>query len=104
MGPDGMPQSSDPWFQVLSSTPPEPLRAKTDLDCQIVDEDGNRSGEDVIPAGDTFEICRTDGETFLDVRLTDGRIARLKVTSSGYPCEINGLVDQEVVEQTWYAG
>lgn len=103
-GDDGLPVSDDPWYTVTLITAPEPLVAKTELTASLVDEDGKIIGEETITSGDTFEVYRTDGESWLDVKLSDGRIIRLPLTETAYPCEIDGITDSDFVEQTWYVG
>ena len=56
------------------------------------------------PKGKAFRVYRTDGEKVLDVTLSDGTLGRLTITSADYPCEINGIRDEDCVEMLWYAG
>ena len=107
VGADGMPESDDTYYYVLSDASQGNLVAKTDLECQIVSSDDSAvlSGDTaVIKKGESFSIYRTDGETALDVWTPDGTLGRLTITDPGYPCEINGMVDTDCVEETMYAG
>lgn len=106
-GADGKPVSDDTYYYVLTDAAQEALVAKTDLECRLLSPDGamEETGETaVIKKGDTFSAFRTDGETALDVTLSDGRIGRLTITDNGHPCEINAIKDTDCVETTWYAG
>ncbi|MCR5053795.1 MAG: hypothetical protein K6A69_03025, partial [Lachnospiraceae bacterium] len=76
----------------------------------IIDENGSVISEnEVIPAGSSFTLYRTDGknndgdEAIVDAILSDGRIVRLKVTI-GYPNTINGVDEFELFEMLYYAG
>lgn len=107
VGSDGMPASDDTYYYVVLDASQGELVAKTDLECQIVssDDSATLSGESgVIKKGETFRIYRTDGESALDVWMPDGNLGRLTITKVGYPCEINGMVDTDCVEETMYAG
>lgn len=104
-GPDGMPVSDEPYFYVYYDCAQEPLVAKTELEYIMLDENGDETkGKGVISPGDTFRVYRTDGEKVLDVTLSDGTLGRLTITSADYPCEINGIRDEDCVEVLWYAG
>ena len=104
-GPDGMPVSDEPYFYVYYDCAQEPLVAKTELEYIMLDENGDETkGKGVINPGDSFRVYRTDGEKVLDVTLSDGTLGRLTITSTEYPCQINGLQDEDCVETLWYAG
>ncbi|MCR4908027.1 MAG: RsiV family protein [Lachnospiraceae bacterium] len=105
VGEDGMPVSGEDYYTLVTDAAPEPLKAKTELDAKVLDDDGAETGEEtVIKKGDEFNVIGTDGKSLLDVKLTDGTKLRLSITSVEYPCEINGIVDSDCVEQVWYAG
>ncbi len=104
-GADGIPVSDDPYFVVYTDCAQEPLVAKTELEYTMLDENGDETkGKGVINPGDTFAVYRTDGESVLDVVLSDGSLGRLILTDTDYPCKINGITDEDCVEQLWYAG
>ncbi len=68
-------------------------------------EDGQDTGEDYdIPSGTTITIVSTDGETYIDVELPDGSIARLHFTSFDYPGEVEGTSVEELFSGLVYAG
>ncbi|MBQ6442633.1 MAG: DUF3298 domain-containing protein [Lachnospiraceae bacterium] len=104
-GSDGMPVSDDPYYVVYSDAAQEPLVAKTQLAYVVLDSNGEETGETgELNPGDTFRVYRTDGEKVLDVTLSDGTLGRLTITSADYPCKIDGITDEDCVEQLWYAG
>lgn len=104
VGKDGMPERDEPYKPVYIPTECT-LKSKTDLTCDIVDEDGNvLSKKEKIKSGETFYIVATDDETYVDAKMSDGRIARLNVTSTKYPCEIDGVPADECFEKLFYAG
>ena len=103
VGPDGMPESEEEVYQVSSWGSYGELVSKADIDCQIVDEEGNVLSEETLPIGESFQGLRTDGKTYIDCRISDGRIVRLKITSTEFPCEINGISAEELFEELYYA-
>ncbi len=104
-GEDGIPVSNDPYFHVYYDCAQEPLVAKTKLEYTMLDENGDETkGKGEINPGDTFRVFRTDGETVLDVELSDESLGRLTITDAASPCRIDGIVDEDCVEQLWYAG
>ena len=68
-------------------------------------EDGEDTGEDYdIPSGTTVTMISTDGESYIDVELPDGSIARLHFTSFEYPGEIEGTPADELFSGLICAG
>ena len=68
-------------------------------------EGGQDTGEDYdIPSGTTITIVSTDGETYIDVKLPDGSIARLHFTSFDYPGEVEGTSVEDLFSGLVYAG
>ena len=74
----------------------------------IVDESGEVVSKEVeIPAGETFKLIRTDGNTIVDARLSDGRLARLELErgDDSYLATVNGqLSEEEAFKTLYYAG
>ena len=74
----------------------------------IVDESGEVVSKEVeIPAGETFKLIRTDGNTVVDARLSDGRIARLELERGDdtFFATVNGqLSEEEAFKTLYYAG
>lgn len=60
--------------------------------------------EETVPAGTEFTELRTDGETYMDFRLNDGRECRIEVDTTDYPHLINGVDECECFEGIVYAG
>ena len=104
VGADGMPES-DERYTVENLDIRNTLTSKRELTCDIVDEDGNviSSGE-TIASGETFFLLFTDGETYVDARLSDGRIARLHITDTQYPAYVDGVAADECFEELFYVG
>ncbi len=102
VGKDGMPDTNQEYYYVLTDAAYEPLTAKEPIPCIFVDEVGEAIQEDcLLSPGETFWNYRTNGEGIYDVKLEDGTIARLMVDQEG---KIDGTAIDELVEQTYYAG
>ena len=105
VGSDGMPDTYQEFYYVLTDAAYEPLEAKTDIACEFLDEAGDVVEEDaVIHAGDNLWNYRTNGDEIFDVRLRDGTIARLHVEDGEESRQINGVDINELVVMTYYAG
>lgn len=59
----------------------------------------------IIPKDEDYIFYRTDGETYMDCKVSGGRIVRLKVTRSADGNEvINGENANDLFGRLWYAG
>ncbi len=104
VGEDGLPEENDIRRKVMY--PGAGASSKTELTLDVVDEDGNIVEEDVlIPAGEKFEPYASDLETYMDLKLSDGRIVRLIYTDmKSYPVTIDGKNIEEFFDNLMYAG
>ena len=57
-----------------------------------------------LPAGTEFYFIRTDGASYVDARLTDGRECRIMVEFEDYTQTINGVDQWECFDNLLYAG
>ena len=57
-----------------------------------------------LPAGTNFNFLRTDGESYVDAQLEDGRECRIYVEFEGGQQSVNGVEQWECFEELWYAG
>ena len=76
------------------------MTSLVDLEVEILGEDE----PEIIKAGEEFEFYRTDNETYVDMKLSDGRICRLKVDCSRWPYKVNGIDSEECFDGMMYAG
>ncbi len=76
------------------------LTSLIDLEVEILGEDE----PEIIKAGEEFEFYQTDNETYVDMKLSDGRICRLKVDCSAWPYTVNGIDSEECFDGMMYAG
>ena len=72
-------------------------------DSELADE-FNEQGEETVEAGEHFLPIRTDNSSFVDRRLDDGRLVRLKITKTDYPVQIDGENVDDLFEGLVYAG
>lgn len=100
---NGLPVSDDPWF-TLEEGRRISLTALQDVEGTAVDEAGKETGGAVIKTGDSCIIYRTDGESFVDLQLSDGSLVRIFVEKEEWPITINGMNEDEVFDGMIYAG
>lgn len=60
--------------------------------------------QEEIPAGTSFSFLRTDGETFVEMGLVDGRECRLEIQITDGGVMINGVPESECFDGIFYAG
>ena len=63
---------------------------------------GNKS--ETLPAGTEFVCLRTDNESWVDLRLTDGRECRIEIVEVDYTPTINGIPEWDCFVDLMYAG
>lgn len=101
VGADGTPQANEPYFHISSE---RDLTTKEELVCEEVDEDGNQTGSIMVPAGTKMQLLRTDNDSVFDLKLEDGRIARVEVSAESYPHTINGENIEDIFDGIMFAG
>lgn len=57
-----------------------------------------------IESGTSLSPYQTDGETFVDLKKSNGQIIRLEYNASEYPHTIDGVDEEECFEELMYAG
>ena len=107
VGADGNPVLPEDGFYTVPEYVSTLESAKA-FKADIVNESGKVVSKEVeIPAGETFKLIRTDGNTIVDARLSDGRLARLELERSddSYLATVNGqLSEEEAFKTLYYAG
>lgn len=96
IGDDGMPVSDSAFYELGDCG--QELTLLQDLKFEVAkDEKADLFVEEVIPAGTKMKIFRTNGNNLIDLKLQDGRIARLSVELDPeyYSCTINGKFPEE---------
>ena len=97
----GMPESTDEFYTIDKSFP-FVLTSKQAFDVKILPD----MKTELIKAGSEFTLLRTDGKTFVDAKLDDGRECRIYVerNRTDYQLCINGIPEYELFEEIYYAG
>lgn len=94
----GMPASEQEAYRI-----PElylPLTSTVPLEVIILPD----QKAEVVDAGTQFTLLRTDGETYAEALMSDGRECRIEVDCSDYPHKVNGLSEFDCFEMLYYAG
>ncbi|MBO5727896.1 MAG: DUF3298 domain-containing protein [Oscillospiraceae bacterium] len=77
-----------------------PIISSVDLEVTMLPS-GTR---ETLPVGTGFRPLRTDGETYAELALKDGRECRIQITHIDYAPTINGIPEQDCFENLMYAG
>ena len=106
VGADGMPETDDTLFRLgtMSHENPITLVSTRDLDVTVLESGSEK--QETMPAGTSFVITATDGESFVETKLKDGRTCRIPVTkdADGWEWKIHGVSENDCFEQLYYAG
>lgn len=87
-------------FYTLDETQ-TPLVSKIPLEVTVLGENTNT----IVPAGTEFTFLRSDGATYVEFRLPDGRECRVtREEGEGWPYTVNGVPEEDVFEGILYAG
>ena len=98
----GLPASDDEAYVINESSM---LRSTRDLEVTILEENGSET-EATVPSGTGYTIFRTDGASYADAHLNDGRDCRIQIKegSRGWGWDIDGVSEEECFEWLPYAG
>ncbi|MCR5213849.1 MAG: RsiV family protein [Eubacterium sp.] len=101
IGDDG---SIVPITEAFVSNTDITLTSKMDLELEIVDEEGTLIERSTIPSGTEFSPYKTNNKDYVDLKMKDGRIARVNIDGSDWPHIIDGKGLEEVFDGTMFAG
>jgi hypothetical protein len=102
VGSDGLPEYIGDSYTISWCS--DNIQTTTKMNVTTVDENGNETDPMQIPAGTHLTPVRTDTETYIDCRLDDGTLIRLKYDTMEYPAQIDGVDVNELFENLQYAG
>ena len=103
VGADGIPEPDSDVYEIGTVAGWEPITCIKDFDADFVNDDGTLT-QGTVNTGETFELVRTDGKTWLDARISDGRIVRLSFNGGGIELTVNGINARELFKELMYAG
>lgn len=95
---NGIPQPAAEYFTISNSW--NPTVSQIPLEVTMLPDETKEE----LPAGTEFYFIRTDGKSYVDARLTDGRECRIMVEFEDYIQTINGVDQWECFEDLFYAG
>lgn len=95
---DGMPKPSEDYYYLSHTS--YPIVSLIPLEVMMLP----RETKVELPAGTKFYFLRTDGKSYVDARLEDGRECRIYVEFNGWEQSINGIDQWECFENLPYAG
>lgn len=102
VNPDtGLPETKDNSFVIKDSSSFTITSAK-EISVEILSD----NHKEKMPVGTDFRLIRTDGETYADAKLNDGRECRIYVTrgSNGNLFNVDGIPEKDAFESLYYSG
>ncbi len=104
IGADGIPETKDNSY--ISGDTYIELTFKKDMLVDIADEDGEViSEEEAVTAGSKGVPYRTDNESYVDLELEDGRLARIYIDNADeWPRTVDGEALEDVFDGVLFAG
>lgn len=98
----GLPASDDEAYVINESSM---IRSTRDLAVTILEKNGSET-EATVLSGTGYTIFRTDGASYADAHLNDGRDCRIQIKegSRGWGWDIDGVSEEECFEWLPYAG
>lgn len=97
---DGLPEGENGYYTLESEIF---FTTLVDLEMTEVDEKGNPGAAITVSKGSRVRYYRTDGETWSDFLLEDGRIGRVQIGTE-WPQSVNGMELESVFDGTFFAG
>ena len=104
VGEDGMPKAHSESCKI-SYVATQSIVSKKDIEMEKLDDTMQPTGEMVtVPSGTKMTIEATDGESWIDVKLSDGSYNRIHIENFGYEGTIGGVAIQDLFEELIYVG
>lgn len=108
VGEDGLPVPSENRFTIVNYFEDYPyvLTAKREIDVRILEDGSAQAEEATLPKGTTFRLTATDGETYVEAELEDGRKCEIPIKKEPdeFLYTINGVSESDCFDGLRYAG
>lgn len=107
VGENGMPEVIDRVYTIVNydrGWGEYAITSKVEIPVQMHGDDGTEKTQEMVPAGTVFYLRRTDGETFVEMELEDGRRCDILIEKDGYFSRVNGIGEDECFDGLRYAG
>ena len=104
VGDNGIPAPNEEYDHVIGSVS-EKLTLKKDIEADVfADENASESEKVKLTKGTVLYYFRTDDETFMDMKMEDGRIVRFFPKTGDWPQTIDGTDIEEIFDGVMFAG
>lgn len=107
VGDNGMPEAVENVYTIVNydrGWGRYAITSKVDLPVQMYADGGMRRTEEILPAGTRFYLCRTDGVSFVEMELEDGRRCDILIEVEDYFSKVNGMDEGDCFDGLMYAG
>lgn len=106
---DGLPKTSETVYRLGSMYKEYPVTLVSTRELEVTvgnDSSVDSWKQETLPSGTSYTIIATDGESFVEAQLTDGRICRIPVTKAAddWEWKINGVSENDCFEMVPYVG
>jgi hypothetical protein len=101
VGEDGIPELIGDY---RIDSLPDGASALEDIEADIVDEDGNVTGQTTVKEGTVVYPYRTDADTYVDCKLEDGSLIRFTITFEDWSVWIGDKTVDELFDGLLYWG
>ncbi len=108
LGEDGMPVTEETVYELLhyQTGSDYVITSITELPVEIHKKDsgGTSMEQEMMPAGTRFHLRRTDGKSYVEAQLDDGRTCTVRYETVDYQKQINGINEFDCFKDLFYAG
>ena len=104
IGTDGMPKSDETVYNIFNFDPEYTLSLTSVRTIPVWMEEGGEKKKTELPAGTEFVFRKTDGESFVEMELKDGRRCEIRFERKDWECVIDGVSENDCFEYVPYAG
>lgn len=107
VGENGIPEALDSVYTIINydrGWGEYAITSKVELTVQMYADGGMRRVDETLPAGTKFYLRRTDGKSFVEMELEDGRRCDILFETEDYFSKINGINESECFDGLMYAG
>lgn len=104
IGTDGMPKSDETVYNIFNFDPEYTLSLTSVRTIPVWMEEGGEKKKTELPAGTEFVFRKTDGESFVEMELKDGKRCEIRFERKDWECVIDGVSENDCFEYVPYAG
>ena len=104
VGPDGLPKALEDIYSIVEND--YSITSTVELPVQMHKGDGESvlREQEILPSGTKYYLRKTDGKTFVEMELEDGRRCDILLEKEDFFSKINGMDEADCFEFLRYVG